>query len=386
MDVEYIYLDNAATSFPKPQCVVDSVCDYLTRIGASASRSAHTLAIESGKILYEARVALSTLLEQSRVERVIFGANATMMINSALYGLLKAGDMVITTSLEHNSVIRPLTKLQSSRNIDVVILQSDKKCRIDISLLESTLKKGARVCICTYANNVSGAVLPIAQIYALCKKYNVIFILDASQAVGHLPLKATDADIICGSCHKALFAPSALGFMSLHPHFDENLLDSFIQGGTGSQSEAIYQPTFLPDKYESGTPNMCAIAGLRAALLWIEQNGGVSALHAAQMALYTQLYNGLKQISNVRLYEIESTQCVANISFNITHLSPSNVGLRLDRDFKILTRVGLHCSPLTHKSMGSFEHGGSVRLSIGAFNTKDEIQYVLESIASIAKV
>ena len=382
--MDYIYLDNAATSFPKPQCVIDSVSAYLSHIGASPARSAHSLSIASGQILYEARVALAKLLGQSREERVIFGANATMMLNSALYGILQENDRVVTTSLEHNSVIRQLMELKNTRHIQIEIIQSSPTCAIYLSHLESALQN-ARVCVCVYANNVSGAVLPIAEIYTLCKKYGVIFILDSSQAIGHLPLSANDADIICGSCHKGLYAPSSLGFMSLNPAFDENVLQSFMQGGTGSQSEEGIQPRFLPDKYESGTPNMCAIAGLRAALEWIEQSGGIAQIHARQMDLYRQLYEGLKSISSVLLYEIESPQCVANVSFNIINASPSQVGLRLDREFGILSRVGLHCSPLTHKSMGSFECGGSVRLSIGAFNTHAEIGQTLRAIEFLAK-
>lgn len=237
--------------------------------------------------------------------------------------------------------------------------------------------------ICVYANNVSGAVLPIKHIYHLCKAHNVIFILDASQAVGHLPLSADDADIICASCHKGLYAPSALGFMSLNPFFDENNLDSFMQGGSGSLSEEISQPHILPDKYESGTPNMCAIAGLRVGLEWIKERG-LESLHTYQMTLRNYLYEELKQIHNVKVYEVEG-EVIGNLAFNIEGKYPSSVGLKLDRDFGILTRVGLHCSPLTHKSIGSFANGGSVRLSVGAFNDLEQMKRIVEAIYHIAK-
>ncbi|MCX2716763.1 aminotransferase class V-fold PLP-dependent enzyme [Helicobacter sp. MIT 21-1697] len=378
-----IYLDNAATSFPKPSSVVEAVNAYLTHIGGSPARSAHSLSIESGRILYEARVGLAELLEQKSEERIIFGANATFMLNSALYGLLKKGDRVLTTTLEHNSVLRPLENLRQKYGITLEFIQCSQTCELDLHDIESKLK-GARAFICVYANNVSGAVLPIEEIYKLCMKHKVIFILDASQAVGSLPLKATNADIICASCHKGLYAPSALGFMSLNPHFDEELLESFIQGGSGSLSEEIVQPCMLPDKYESGTPNMCAIAGLRAGLEWIKEQG-MEQIYAHKMKLRQYLYEGLKSIEGIKVYEIESKQCVGNLAFNIEGMYPSEVGLRLDREFGILTRVGLHCSPLTHKSIGSFACGGSIRLSVGAFNTTQEIERTLEAIKNIAK-
>lgn len=378
-----IYLDNAATSFPKPLCVVEAVNTYLTHIGSSPARSAHSLSIESGRILYEARVGLANLLEQKNEERIIFGANATFMLNSALYGLLKKGDRVLTTTLEHNSVLRPLENLRQKYGIKLEFIQSSHTCELDLHEIESKLK-GAKAFVCVYANNVSGAVLPIEEMYKLCIKHKVIFILDASQAVGYLPLKATNADIICASCHKGLYAPSALGFMSLNPHFDEGLLESFVQGGSGSLSEEIVQPHILPDKYESGTPNMCAIAGLRAGLEWIKEQG-IEQIHAHKIKLRQYLYEGLKSIQRVKVYEIESKQCVGNLAFNLEDMYPSEVGLRLDREFGILTRVGLHCSPLTHKSIGSFACGGSVRLSAGVFNTMQEIERTLEAITIITK-
>lgn len=375
-----IYFDNAATSFPKPSCVIEAVRDYLCNIGASPARSAHRLSIESGKILYETRVGLAELLHQPNEKRVIFGANATTMLNSALYGLLKSGDKVVSTTLEHNSVVRPLETLGRKYNVNFDLLQASPTCALNMQELESKLN-GARVFICVYANNVSGAVLPIKHIYNLCKAHNVIFILDASQAVGHLPLNADDADIICASCHKGLYAPSALGFMSLNPHFDENMLDSFMQGGSGSLSEEITHPCTLPDKYESGTPNMCAIAGLRAGLEWIKERG-IEALHTHQMALRKYLYEELKNFNRVKVYEVEG-KCVGNLAFNIEGMYPSEVGLRLDREFEILTRIGLHCSPLTHKSIGSFDKGGSVRISVGAFNTIEEAEYTIKAIKKI---
>ena len=377
-----IYVDNAATSFPKPQCVIEAVKDYLCCVGASPARSAHRLSIASGQILYEARVGLAELLNQPNEGRIIFGANATTMLNSALYGLLKSGDRVVSTTLEHNSVARPLEALRCKYNIDVEFIQASSTCKLDMQDLESKLK-GARAFICVYANNVSGAILPIQHLYHLCKVYNVIFILDASQAVGHLPLSATDADIICASCHKGLYAPSALGFMSLNPHFDEKQLDSFMQGGSGSLSEEIAQPDILPDKYESGTPNMCAIAGLRASLGWIKECG-MEALHTHQMMLRQYLYEELSTLKHIKIYEVEG-ECVGNLAFNIQGLSPSNVGLRLDREFGILVRTGLHCSPLTHKSIGSFENGGSVRLSVGAFNDLEQMKRIIQAVKVITQ-
>lgn len=377
-----IYLDNAATSFPKPQCVIDAVGNFLTHIGATPGRSAHSLSIESGRLLYETRLALANLIKQEDERRIIFTSNATSAINAVLYGLLKPGDKVITTALEHNSVIRPLHTLSQRRNIRVHIIESSSTCEIDLDSLKQELED-ARVLICTYANNVTGAVLPIKALRELTRQYGVLMVVDASQAVGSLEVLATQADIICASCHKGLYAPSSLGFISLNPAFNEDMLDHFMQGGSGSRSENIEHPIELPDKYECGTPNMCAIAGLYAGLEWLNQQG-LDEIHTLQMTLWNQLYEGVSSFKGVKIYDVHTPSCVPTLAFNIEGFSPSEVGLRLDREFGILTRAGLHCSPLTHKSIGSFALGGSVRISIGAFNTAEEIDKAIEAIAHIA--
>ncbi|TLD82092.1 aminotransferase class V-fold PLP-dependent enzyme [Helicobacter sp. MIT 05-5293] len=376
-----IYLDNAATSFPKPQCVVDAVSNFLTHIGATPGRSAHSLSIQSGRLLYETRLALANFIKQEDERRIIFTSNATSAINAVLYGLLKPNDKVITTALEHNSVIRPLHTLSQRRNIRIHIIESSPFCEIDLDSLEQELKD-ARVLVCTYANNVTGAVLPIKTLRELTHQYGVLMVLDASQAIGSLEVLAAQADIICASCHKGLYAPSSLGFISLNPAFDEEMLDHFMQGGSGSRSENIEHPIELPDKYECGTPNMCAIAGLYAGIEWLNQQG-LEKIHTSQMALWNQLYQGIFSLENIKIYDVCASH-LATLAFNIEGFSPSEVGLRLDQEFGILTRVGLHCSPLTHKSIGSFALGGSVRISIGAFNTAEEIDKAIEAIAHIA--
>lgn len=389
--MDYIYFDNASSSFPKPPCVVEAVSEFLTNIGASPARSAHKLSIESGRILYEARLALSELLSQPYEERIIFAPNATFALNAVLKGLLKNGDKVVTTSLEHNSVVRPLQHLSDKCGVKVEILNANEYGEIDLIQAKKALIN-AKVCVCTQVNNVCGVRLPIKELRDLCKESNVIFVLDVSQALGHIPVSADLADILCGSCHKGLYAPSALGFISLHSCFDIESLDSFVQGGSGSFSEEIIHPKMLPDKYEAGTHNMCAISGLYAGIAWLKQKG-LDEVFAHNIVLRQRLLLGLQNLSHIELYAMDRREYadridtesapVATLSFNVIGKSPSSVALWLDREFQIFTRVGLHCSPLSHKSFGSFERGGSVRVSMGLFNTAKEVDILLEALKDI---
>ena len=381
MPQPYIYLDNASSSFPKPPCVIQAVSEYLTH-GVNAGRGTHALAIESARILYQARSALATLLGQSDERRVIFAPNATYALNTALYGILKEGDRVLSTQLEHNSILRPLQHLQQSRGIRLKLLEASETCTIALDTLARKLE-GARAFICAQSNNVSGSCLPVRDIYELTQRKGVLLIVDVAQAAGHLDLSGHYGDVLCGSCHKGLYAPNALGFLSLSPRFDEALMESLIQGGSGSASEELLQPSTLPDKFESGTPNMCAIAGLRASLEWLAHEG-IDTLQTRALDLRARLIEGMRAIEGLRLYEITSKDRVGIVSFNFASLSPQEAGMRLEREYGILTRTGLHCAPLTHRAMGSFERGGSVRLSLGAFNTPDEIEHTLHAIRAIA--
>lgn len=378
------YLDNAATSFPKPPCVAEAVVHFMNEVGSSESRSAYASSVDASRILYKCRKELSSLIGQVDASRTIFTHNATHAINTALYGLLKQGDVVVVSALEHNALMRPLYELSKTRGVEVRVVSATPWCGLDLDEAKRAMK-GAKLVACVHANNVTGALMPISRLSEYAHQMGALMMVDASQSVGAMPCLMSDlgADILCGSGHKGLLGPMGTGFLSLGESVEVDFLSTLMQGGTGSLSEEEIQPSFLPDKFESGTPNMHGIAGLLASLLWIKQRG-VEHIHAHELALRQRLYDGLCEIPNVQVCKVDAI-ATSTLSFWMKHKRVSQIGLELDRDFGICARIGLHCSPQTHKSIGTFEEGGTVRLSAGVFSTEDEIDNALYAISKIAK-
>lgn len=381
-----IYLDNAATSFPKPHCVEKAITYFLTSVGANPGRSGNSLSTLSGKILYDCRKALSHFIGQENLLKTIFTANATHAINTCLYGLLKQGDIVVTTGLEHNSVIRPLQELSHTRNIQIRFIPTNTDCTLDLKMAKEILK-GAKLLVCTHANNVTGAVLPIDKLVELAHEENVLFLLDASQSIGSIPIniEKQKIDILCASGHKGLFGPMGTGFFSISKNIHLETFSSFLQGGTGSRSEDMLQPSFLPDKFESGTPNMHGIAGLLAGIKWINKTG-LDAIHHHELELRKHLIEGLNCINAIKIIEVtKHYPTTSTLSIFTKHLDIAKVAQQLDQSFGIISRVGLHCSPLTHSSIETISHGGTIRLSPGIFTTHDDIDYVIKALKEITK-
>lgn len=381
---KFIYLDNAATSFPKAPGVKEAVCEFMGGIGSSPGRSAHTLSIESGRILYHTRRLLADLLGLKDCKRVLFTLNATMAINTLLFGFLQKNDVVVTTSMEHNALKRPLNVLRERLNIEIREIPCTQFCELD---LESTreILKGAKLLACAHINNISGAMIPLDELSVLAKQEGVAFLLDAAQSVGCVEMHNVmeQVDFLALSVHKGLLSPMGVGALVMSDRVDTKSLSPLIFGGTGSLSEEEIQPMFLPDRFESGTPNMHGIAGLCAGLKWIESKG-IGEIHRYEMQLREQLTQGLQSIKNLRIYEVKNP-ANATLSLAIEGKSVSEVGLRLDREFGICVRVGLHCNPATHKILGSFESGGSIRLSAGIFTTQEEIESCIAALATIAR-
>lgn len=381
-----IYLDNAATSFPKPCCVENAVTYFLTSIGANPGRSGNSLSTRSGKILYDCRKTLSYFIGQKQLSRTVFTANATHAINTCLYGLLKEGDIVVTTGLEHNSVIRPLHQLALTRKIQIRFIPTNKECMLDLKIAKEMLK-GAKLLICTHANNVTGAILPIDTLIELGHQENALFLLDASQSVGSIPIniEKQDIDFLCASGHKGLFGLMGTGFFSFNKNIDLETFSSLVQGGTGSRSEDIWQPSFLPDKFESGTQNMHGIAGLLAGIEWINDIG-LHNIQNHELKLREALSEGLNRINAIHVNKVtKHYPTTSTLSFYTKNHDIAKVAHQLDKVYGIISRVGLHCSPLTHTTIETLSHGGTIRLSPGIFTTYDDIDYVITALKEITK-
>lgn len=379
-----IYLDNAATSFPKAPGVKEAVCAFMEGVGASPGRSAHALSIESGRILYQARRGLADLLGLEDCKRVFFTHNATMAINTLLQGFLHKNDVVVTTQMEHNALMRPLNALKERLNLEIRQIPCTQDCKLDMESARALLK-GAKLLACAHINNVSGAMIPLDELSALACNEGVTFLLDGAQSVGCVEMREVmkQVDFLALSAHKGLLSPMGVGALLVSDSFALEGLEPLIYGGTGSASEEEIQPLFLPDRFESGTPNMHGIAGLCAGLEWIESKG-INEIRTHELDLRAHLTEGLKGIRSVNLYEV-AHPANATLSLHIEGKSISEVAMRLDREFGICVRVGLHCNPATHRILGSFLYGGSVRLSAGVFNTHAEIESCLKAISAIAK-
>lgn len=377
-----IYLDNAATSFPKPKEAIEGLNDFVLNIGGNPGRSGHTLSLEAARIIFEAREKLTSFIGGHNSERLIFTQNGTESLNLAILGLICKGDHVITTSMEHNSVMRPLTFLQKEKGIQLSVVRCTKEGLIDIDHLKSLLKKETKAVIINHGSNVIGTIQPIAEARSVIGDRTLI--LDACQTIGSYPVdvEKDNIDILCFSCHKSLYSIQGLGALYMKNNID---LTPIRFGGTGSKSESIEQPAVLPDKFESGTPNTPAIASLLGGLNFIE-NTGLKQIVERKGLLREKITKGLSAIEGVEMYGLSNTpsaRILPTVAFNLMNKLPSEVGYALNRE-QIYTRIGLHCSPLAHKTIGTYPHG-TVRVAPGYFNTDDDIERFLEVVRDIAE-
>lgn len=377
-----IYLDNAATSFPKPPCVTESIINFTNNIGASAGRAAYKSSILSSEILYTTRTMLADFINLPNASRIFFTYNATYAINFALSGILKENDKVLITQMEHNAIMRPLKHLELTRNIEIREIPTDSFCKIDLKEAQN-LAKGVKLIACVGGNNVTGAILPLDSLKEIAKKENAILLIDATQLLGIYPFSSEGIDIVCGNAHKGLLAPMGVGFCAINENIE--LFESLVFGGTGSRSEEIIQPNILPDKYESGTHNMHGIVGLNASLRWIK-DFGVDRIFDEENKMREKFKVGLSGIDGIKICEVEkSYKTTGIISFTCRNLS--KMAYLLDEKFDICVRPGLHCSISTHKTIGtsSDKNSGTIRLSPSIWTSKDEIESTIDAIKSIIK-
>lgn len=375
-----IYLDNAATSFPKPKETIEHLNRFITNIGGNPGRSGHSLSTEAARIIFDAREKLTGFIHGSDSERLIFTSNGTDSLNLAILGLLNRGDHVITTSMEHNSVMRPLMFLMKQRGIELSVVQCDSCGCLDIDELTSVTRKNTRALVVNHGSNVIGSTQPIGVIKKAIG--DIILIVDACQTIGTIPIdiEKDNVDIICFSCHKSLYALQGLGALYIRKGLE---LIPLRFGGTGSKSESVEHPEFLPDKYESGTPNTPGIASLLGGLSFIEHEG-ISNISQRKRALRDRVFQGLSDMDHITVYgDNRQDSVLPVISFNIEGKLPSEVGYSLNQQ-EIYVRVGLQCSPMAHKTIGTFPRG-SVRVSPGYFTSDKDIDIFLEAVKKIAQ-
>lgn len=374
------YLDNAATSFPKPKETIAYLNDFVLNKAGNPGRSGHTLSLEAARVIFEAREGLVEFINGKGSERLIFTQNGTESLNLAILGLLREGDHVITTSMEHNSVMRPLMFLKKDKGIEISILKCSGSGELDPDALKRAIKRQTKAVIINHGSNVTGAIQPLRAIRKTIGE--ICLIVDACQTIGsvEVDIEMDGIDILCFSCHKSLYSIQGLGAIYIKAGLS---LKPLRFGGTGSRSESIEQPEFLPDRYESGTPNTPAIASLLGGLTFIKRKG-LGEIIERKKRLREMIIKGLSEIDGVFIYGPGITKpSIPIISFNINGMLPSDVGHELNR-VGIYTRIGLHCSPLAHKTIGTFPQG-SVRVSPGYLTGEDEIRVFLEAVRGIAK-
>lgn len=380
-----IYLDNAATSWPKPPGAAAAMTDFLERVGANPGRSGHRLSVEAARIVYGTRERVAALVNAPNPARVVFGLNVTEALNLALHGFLRPGDHVITSSMEHNSVMRPLRALER-QGVEMTVVPCATDGCLDPDDIAAAICSNTVLVALNHASNVCGTILPVREVGRIARSRGLFLLVDAAQTAGALPIdmQADEIDLLAFTGHKSLYGPTGTGGLVIGKRVDVSWLESLKQGGTGSRSEREEQPEFAPDKYESGTPNAAGLAGLSAALDWIQARG-VEQIRAHEMTLCQRLLEGMESIPGLTLYGPRDARLqTATVSFNLDGLEPSEVGLRLDEEYGLLCRVGLHCAPAAHRTLGTFP-AGALRFGLGAFNTLPHVEAALEALQRLAQ-
>ena len=373
--MDNVYLDNAATSFPKAPGVGEAMCRYVERLGRNVGRGSYAPAMEAAGGVLAVREKLAALVGAPDPRNIIFTPGATWGLNLLLRGLLRPGDRVITSPMEHNAVLRPLEQLRAA-GVTVELLPCTDRGELVLDGLAERLP-GARAVALTHASNVSGTLFPIAQVGALCRQAGVFFLVDAAQTLGVLPVDvaAMGIDGLAFPGHKGLLGPQGIGGLALSPSLAQ-ALEPVVSGGTGSMSESLAMPPFLPDKFEAGTLNLPGIFGLGAALDYLAAEG--EALRARERKLARHLWYRLMELDGEGLRVLgsgEPDRRVGVVSVDFPGRDNGEMAFRLEQEYGVQTRCGLHCAPLAHRTLGTFPQG-AVRFSVGPFNTFAEIDYL----------
>lgn len=373
-----IYLDNAATSFQKPEQVARVMYDTMIHSSANPGRGGHALSVHAGELVYETRELLCRLFHIQEIERLVFCQNTTHALNMGIKGVLKQGDHVVITSMEHNSVLRPLESLRQNSIISYTVVRGDDAGRISPEQMEQAIRPNTKLMVMTHASNVCGNIYDIEETAKLAQKRHVLFMADAAQSAGMLEMDAKNFDLLAFPGHKGLMGPQGTGGLYVRKGLE---LSTIIEGGTGSASESYLQPEEYPDKMESGTQNVPAIAGLGEGVRFLLREG-LDTIRKKETELAEYFTEGILNIPNIRIYGAENKLGV--VALNVDGIDCIDVARRLDEEYHIATRGGLHCAVLAHETLGTKKRG-CVRFSFGYFNTKHEADRAVYAMFKIAQ-
>lgn len=377
-----IYLDNAATTLQKPQCVIDAVMQAMTTMG-NAARGAHSSALSASRMVYDTRCKLAKLFGCALPENVVFTCNSTEALNIALSGIFSSGDHVITTDLEHNSVLRPLYRLEKQGVISLSFVPADQQGRLDYTAFASLIQPNTRAIVCTHASNLTGNMVDIAAVGKIAHDHGLLFVVDASQTAGAAPIhmEQMHIDILCFTGHKGLMAPQGTGGLCIRDGVE---IRPFKVGGSGIHSYDKEQPKPYPTRLEAGTLNTHGIAGLSAALDFILETG-VETIRAKEHALMELFYAGVSKTEGVTVYGDFSGERTAVVTLNIRDYDSGAVSDALYEEFEIATRAGAHCAPRMHMALGTTDRG-AVRFSFSWFNTDEDVDRAIGAVRELAKI
>jgi len=382
-DKNMVYFDNAATSFPKPDIVYNEVLKCMKEYCANPGRGGHQMSINSGKAVVEAREVISNFFNMNNPMQVCFTKNATEGLNYALYGLLEDGDNVITSPMEHNSVMRPLKTICQHKEVSITILKGNKYGEIGVDEFAEAIKPNTKLVVLTLSSNVNGIIMPFKEIGRICRQKGILFLLDGSQGAGSINIDVQEAaiDLLALPGHKGLMGPQGTGILYVREGIG---LKPMLQGGTGSNSENILQPEIFPDAMESGTLNTPGIVGLGAGIKFISGTG-IEKIREHKNMLVESFYNGVKNIQGIKIYsKNELSKNSGIIALNVDGMESTEVSYILDKKYGIETRAGLHCAPMAHTTLGTLKTG-VVRFSFSYFNQFKEIEYTVSALEKISK-
>jgi cysteine desulfurase/selenocysteine lyase len=379
-----IFLDNGATSYPKPEEVYTFMDQFYRNFGVNPGRSGYDLCMETGELVEETRAMLTQFFNGQDPNRLCFSYNSTDALNLIINGMLQEGDHAITTTIEHNSVLRPLYHLYKYKGVEVDHIPFDQKGFVDPDDFPKKFKKNTKLVIVNHASNVIGTIQPIREIGKQCRERNIPFAIDVSQSAGKLPIDIEDqhVDVVAFTGHKSLLGPTGIGGLYVREGIE---IKHTRAGGTGVRSAVRTHLDEYPYRLEYGTLNTLGVAGLHAGIKWIE-NRGLENIHSHEMKLTTMLRNGLRDVEGVTLYyQDDLTDHISIFLFNVQGLEALNTGTILDVDYNIACRTGLHCAPLVHEQIGTAEIHGAVRFGIGPFNTEEHIRTAIQAVKEIAE-
>ncbi|UUZ91312.1 aminotransferase class V-fold PLP-dependent enzyme [Paenibacillus sp. P25] len=378
-----IYLDHAATSWPKPPEVLEAMKVCMEQYAANPGRGSHRMAVQASRVLFEGRKRLARLFGIKNPNDIAYMQNTTMALNQAIKGFVKENQHIVCTAVEHNSVRRPLEYLKRTKNIEVTYVKTNAKGELSVDDVKEAIRSQTALVVCNHSSNLLGSILPVDKMGELCREKGIKLLVDAAQTAGTLDIdvEKLGIDMLAFPGHKGLLGPLGTGGLYIHPDLD---LEPLLHGGTGSQSEAVDQPQVRPDRYESGTQNAVGIAGLSEGVKYIlaETPGKI---HRREWELTQRLMAGLMEIEGITMFGPDLGQNKTGIvSFNVGQADSSEIAFILDQSFDIAVRAGFHCTPLAHEMAGTLDRG-AVRASVGAFTTEDEVDALIGAVRELAK-